>query len=73
MKRINLIILILLTGFLMAGCNDSDSSGTSMKTVAAYIQSGATEEGATNRVLVVDTRPSADYIEGHNRCTEHPL
>jgi rhodanese-related sulfurtransferase len=65
MKKLSFIVIVLVAGFLMTGCNDSDSSGTSMKTLAAYIESGATEEGATNRVLVVDTRPSADYIEGH--------
>jgi rhodanese-related sulfurtransferase len=65
MNRIGLLILILLAAFLMACDNDSDSSGTSMKTLVTYIQNGATGEGAPSRVLIVDTRPSAEYIEGH--------
>ncbi len=66
MNRIGFFLLIMLSGLVMAGCgSDSDGSGVSMKTLATYIQSGATEEGAQNRILVVDTRSSAEYIDGH--------
>eukprot|EP00977_Amphora_coffeiformis_P017457 scaffold5715_cov166-Amphora_coffeaeformis.AAC.3 len=44
----------------------SDRSGTtSIETLAALIADGSTAEGAENRILVVDTRSSLDYIHGH--------
>ena len=67
MKKSVLIMLFLslFAGFFVTGCNDPDDSGTSMNTLAKHISEGRTTDGAQNRILVVDTRPSAEYIEGH--------
>lgn len=60
-----MMIFFLAAGMLISGCHDSDDDGVSMDTVASYIASGQTAYGAPNRVLIVDTRESAAYIDGH--------
>ena len=65
MKKGYTFIVLMMVGLCLFGCNDSDSSGTSMETLAAFISDGLTAEGSANRILVVDTRSSEDYIEGH--------
>jgi rhodanese-related sulfurtransferase len=65
MKKGYAFIVLMMVGLCLFGCNDSDSSGTSLETLAAFIADGSTAEGAANRILVVDTRSSEDYIEGH--------
>jgi rhodanese-related sulfurtransferase len=65
MKKGYTFIVLMMAGLCLFGCNDSDSSGTSMETLATYITDGSTAAGAANRILVVDTRSSEEYIEGH--------
>lgn len=72
-KRLLSIVFLfiwMLSGF---GCSDSDDPvstrapvvSMSGQTLAASIQNGETAAGVPDRLLVVDTRSSAEYIEGH--------
>ena len=63
----NLIYLLCMALLVSGiwGCGGSGLSVTSEKTLAAYIERGYTAEGKPGRVLVVDTRSSAEYIDGH--------
>lgn len=66
MKKFTWMVLFaLVAGLIVSGCNDSSADGVSMDTVASYIASGQTAYGAPDRVLIVDTRTSAEYIDGH--------
>ena len=65
MKKGCLLIVLILLSLCLFGCSDSDSSGTAMETLADYITDGLAAEDAADRILVVDTRSSEDYIEGH--------
>lgn len=55
--------------WVCAGCGSSqDRKGpdkVSPDVLAGYIEDGSTAQDAAARILVVDTRSSGDYIEGH--------
>lgn len=55
-------VLVCLAG-LQAGCKPL--TGASMQDVAALIEAGDTAPDTQDRVLIVDVRPSSDFIQGH--------
>lgn len=60
------VMLAVLILVMSGGCNGgSGSSGRSMASLAQEITSGATAENALGRILIIDTRPSSDYLSGH--------
>lgn len=54
--------IIFLTAF--TACND-DSSSVSMNYLLTEIERGSTSVSNEDRLLIVDVRPSGDYLEGH--------
>lgn len=65
-----LCICFMMTAFLLSGCGGSsepktDSDAVSVKSVKSLIDSGKTAPDTTDRVLLVDVRPSSSFIEGH--------
>jgi hypothetical protein len=60
-------VMAVAAGLMACGGSDNEKDVTriSAESVALYVAQGRTTEGVTDRVLLVDTRSSGDYFEGH--------
>jgi rhodanese-related sulfurtransferase len=67
MKKVWIGMMAVIAALALSGCGSSDSDKTKvgMKYLASQVESGSTAENASARILVVDTRSSSDYIQGH--------
>ncbi|HMK50662.1 MAG TPA: rhodanese-like domain-containing protein [Thermodesulfovibrionales bacterium] len=69
-KLFCLLFVLVASLSLVSGCGSSSSSSGrsasfSLKALKAFVDSGSTAAGASDRVLVVDVRQSSNYISGH--------